>query len=117
MCITMSKALSPTAMLFLGELKAHPARMLLGLIVICIGVAMGYAVHLINRSALNEFSQAVQSLTGNADLEIRGPRLGFEEHVYVDLARLSEVEAASPLVEVDAKIPGQKETLRILGID
>ncbi len=91
--------------------------MLLSLAVICIGVTMGYAVHLINRSALDEFSQAVQSLMGNADLEIRGPRSGFNEKLYPRLAHLPEVTAASPIVEVDAKIPGQRETLHILGID
>ena len=105
------------APLLLSELKAHPGRTLFTLVVICIGVAMGYAVHLINRSALNEFSQAVQSLMGDADLEIRGPRLGFDDKLYPLIARLPEVAAASPIVEVDAKIPGQKETLRIVGID
>ena len=78
---------------------------------------MGYAVHLINQSALSEFNQAVRSLMGNADLEIRGPRSGFDESLYPTLARLPEVAAASPVVEIEAKIAGQKEALRILGLD
>src|SRR5207247_232220 len=69
------------------------------------------------RSALNEFSQAVQSLMGDADLEIRGPRSGFGEILYSRIVQLTEVADASPIVEVDAKIPGQKDTLRIVGID
>jgi putative ABC transport system permease protein len=107
----------PPAVVLLGELRAHPGRTLIGVLAIAIGVAMGYAVHLINHAALDEFSQAVRSLMGNADVEIRGPRAGFDETLYPRVAALPEVTAASPVVEVDARLPEQREPLKILGID
>ena len=107
----------PSAVLLLGELRSHPSRALIGVLAIAIGVAMGYAVHLINHAALDEFSQAVRSLMGNADVEIRGPRAGFDEMLYPRIATLPEVVAASPVVEVDARLPDRREPLKILGID
>lgn len=103
--------------LLVGEFSAHPGRAIVNLLVIAIGVAMGYAVHLINQSALNEFSRAALSLQGKAELEIRGPRSGFDEALYPRIARLAEVAAASPIVETEAKIAGRQEPLRVLGID
>ena len=67
--------------------------------------------------ALNEFSQAVQALAGEADLEIRGPRSGFDEATYARIAGLPEVAVASPVLEVEARLPGRQETLRVLGMD
>ncbi len=101
----------------LGEFRAHGKRVAIGVIAIAIGVAMGYAVHLINYAASSEFSQAVRSLMGNADLTVRGTRIGFNEQTYPLLARLPEVAVASPVVEIDAHIPQQSEALKIIGID
>ena len=44
-----------------GEWRAYPARVLLAALAIAIGVALGFAVHLINTSALTEFDRAVRS--------------------------------------------------------
>lgn len=101
----------------LGEFRAHGKRVAIGVIAIAIGVAMGYAVHLINYAASSEFSQAVRSLMGNADLTVRGTRIGFDEQIYPQLAGLPEVSVASPVVEIDAHIPQQSEALKIIGID
>ena len=46
-----------------------------------------------------------------------GPRGGFDEHLYALLAARSEVAAASPVVEVQAKIIGREEPLHLLGLD
>jgi putative ABC transport system permease protein len=109
-------ALSPAA-LFLAPLAQHKGRLAVSVLAIALGVALGYAVQLVNAVALNEFSQAVRSLAGEADLEIRGPRAGFDELLYPRLARLAQVAVASPVLEVDAKLPGRQETLRLLGLD
>ena len=109
-------SLSPAA-LFLAPLAQHKGRLAVSVLAIALGVALGYAVQLINAVALNEFSQAVRSLAGEADLEIRGPRSGFDELLYPRLARLAQVAVASPVLEVDAKLPGRQEPLRVLGVD
>ena len=89
----------------------------LSVLAIALGVALGYAVQLVNQSALNEFSAAVRTLSGEADLVVRGPRLGFDESLYARLAKLPDVAVASPVLEVDARLPGRREPLKILGLD
>ncbi|MFH1043573.1 MAG: ABC transporter permease [Pseudomonadota bacterium] len=109
-------ALSPAA-LFLAPLAQHKGRLAVSVLAIALGVALGYAVQLINAVALNEFSHSVRSLAGEADLEIRGPRAGFDELLYAQIARLPQVAVASPVLEVDAKLPGRQEPLRVLAMD
>jgi putative ABC transport system permease protein len=109
-------SLSPAA-LFLAPLAQHKGRLAVSVLAIALGVALGYAVQLINAVALAEFSQAVRALSGEADLEIRGPRSGFDEMLYARIARLPQVVVASPVLEVSAKLPGKYEPLRVLGLD
>lgn len=101
----------------LGELVRHPGRALLSALGIAVGVAMGMAVHIINESAISAFSMSVNVLSGEADLVVRGPRGGFDEEIFPRIARLPGVEAASPAVEVDAKLAGRRDTIKVLGLD
>jgi putative ABC transport system permease protein len=103
--------------LIAGEMRGHPLRTLIGILAIAAGVAMGYAVQLINRAAAGELSATVNSLMGNADIELRGPRAGFDEALYPSIARLPQVAAASPVIEVDARVAGRDESLKLLGVD
>ncbi len=107
----------PRRALLLAPLAQYKGRLAVSVLAIALGVALGYAVQLINAVALSEFSQAVQSLSGEADLEIRGPRAGFDEELYARVASLPQVAVASPLLEVDARLPGRQEPLRLLGVD
>ena len=103
--------------LFLAPLAAHKGRSLLSIVAIALGVALGYAVQLINQVAVNEFSQAVQVLSGQADLEIRGPRSGFDEALYPVVARMPEIVVASPVLELDVRIVGRREPLKLMAVD
>jgi putative ABC transport system permease protein len=58
--------------LLFGEWRAHPMRALLAVAAIAVGVAMGFAIHLINAAAFNEFSAAIKSLSGQADVQVAG---------------------------------------------
>ena len=106
-----------------GHARHHPLRATVQVIAVAVGVALGYAVNLINASALDEFSGAVRHVLGQSDLSISGGRLGFDEALYLRVAALPEVEVASPIVEVEAPVPGQAKsaaglaTLRIVGVD
>src|SRR4029077_9783581 len=102
---------------FAGSLAQNKARSLLSVVAIALGVALGYAVQIITQSAVNELALGVQALSGDADLQVRGPRGGFDESLYPVLARLPEVAAASPVVEVDAKLADRNEVLKIVGLD
>src|SRR5258706_3971462 len=92
-------------------------RMLLSVLAIALGVALGYAVHLINRAAVNELSAGVRALSGEADLEVRGGRAGFPEALYAQLARLPGVAVAGPVLEAEAAIAGGTQSIRLIGID
>jgi putative ABC transport system permease protein len=103
--------------LLLAPLAEHKGRTLLSIIAIALGVALGYAVQLINQVAVNEFSQAVQALSGQADLEIRGPRSGFDEALYPVVAQMPEVAVASPVLELDVRIMAKRESLKLMAVD
>jgi putative ABC transport system permease protein len=92
-------------------------RTLIAVLAIAFGVALGYAVELINRAAVNELTTGVATLAGRADLQVRGPRTGFDESLYGDIARVDGVAVASPVVEIDAGVRGHDEPLTLLGVD
>jgi hypothetical protein len=57
--------------LLLGEWRAHPLRALVAVAAIAVGIALGFAIHLMNAAAFNEFSSAIKGLSGVADIQIR----------------------------------------------
>src|SRR5258706_6658473 len=91
--------------LLLAPLSQHKGRLALSVLAIALGVALGYAVQLINQAAINEFAAAVQTLSGEADLAVRGPRAGFDESLYPRIARLPEVAVGRPVLEGGGRPP------------
>jgi putative ABC transport system permease protein len=100
-----------------GAFGANRGRTLIATLAIALGVALGFAIQTVNRSAIAEFTQGVSTLSGAADLVVRGGADGFDEAIYATIAREGSVAVASPVVEVDARLPGRDETLRMLGVD
>ena len=94
----MTARVSAIRAVFAGSLAQNRARTLLCVFAIALGVALGYAVQLINQAAIDELALGVRSLSGEADLEVRGPREGFAETLYPQLARLSGVRSARNLL-------------------
>jgi putative ABC transport system permease protein len=103
--------------LLLAPMLENKGRSALAVLAIALGVSLGYAVQLINQVAIGEFSQALHALSGRADLEIRGPRSGFDESLYASIAQAAEVAVASPIVELDVRLPSRREPLKIVGLD
>ena len=108
--------------LLAGPLLINRTRVLLSVLAIALGVALGYAIALINRAAVDEFGQAVRVVSGESDLTVRGARRGFPESVYPLLARQPEVEVASPMLEFGARIAdrgdrSEQRSLDIIGLD
>jgi len=106
-----------TSWLLVGEWRAHPVRALIALIAIMLGVALGFGIHLVNEAAFSEFSAATRSLSGSADLQVRGRNPQFDENIYEQLAALPEVDVAAPTLELDLSVPGQRSSLKLIGID
>jgi putative ABC transport system permease protein len=85
---------------------------------IAIGVALSFAVHVINRSAADAFGEAVRSVSGEADLQVRGSSaLGFDEMLYPRLMALGEVADASPVVQLRASLRTKDVSITLLGLD
>jgi putative ABC transport system permease protein len=93
------------------------ARLALSVAGIALGVALGYAVHLVNRAAVEDVAAAVRSVAGEADIEVRGGRAGFAEALYPKIARLPGVRFVSPVLELDVGVAGTERTLRVVGVD
>ena len=100
-----------------AEWRSHRGRALVAIATIALGVALGYAVQLINSAAFNEFSAAARSLSGEADLQVRGAQPLFDESIYPRLSTEPGVALASPVLALDVTVPDQSATLPVLGID
>jgi putative ABC transport system permease protein len=104
------------------ELRHHPWRNLAAVVSVMLGVALAFAVHLINASALDEFSQAVRSVGGQPDYELRsrsGAAQGISLATWGGLLKNPDVALAVPVLELStyALQDGKKLPLRVLGVD
>jgi putative ABC transport system permease protein len=102
------------------ELRHHPWRNAAAVVAVMLGVALALSVHLINASALSEFSQAVRSVNGQPDLTLRAAQGQFDESLYARIASLPEVSVASPVLELSTYAQaagGARQSLRVLGVD
>lgn len=104
------------AWLVMGEWRSHPGRFAATALAIAVGVALGFAVHLVNGSALASFEAAVTGVNGAADLQVsaRTP-LGFDERLYPRVATAPGVADASPVISLPARAGNGRFTL--LGVD
>ena len=87
------------------ELHKHPWRNAAAVVSVMLGVALAFAVHVINASALDEFAQAVRSVGGQPDLELRartGATAGIDDVLLARMARHADVALASPVLELSS---------------
>jgi len=105
------------AAVFLGSLARRRLATFFSLIAIILGVALGMAVQAVHEAALAEFGRGLSSLAGDADLQVAGPRGGFDESLYSILAGRPEIAEASPIVELEVRPAGRGEALQLLGVD
>jgi putative ABC transport system permease protein len=106
------------------ELTHHPWRNAAAVVAVMLGVALAFATHLINASALSEFSTAVRSVNGQPDLELRAAQGTFDEGVFGQLASNPQIALASPVLELTtyaqanpATPGGKRMPIRVVGLD
>ena len=102
------------------EWRYHPWRHAAALLAVALGVALAASVHLINVSALAEFSSALRATNGAPDLTLRGSSGDLPDAVYPAVALNDGVQRASPVLEVDTyarQADGRRLALRVLGLD
>lgn len=102
------------------ELRHHPWRNAAAVLAVMLGVALAFSVHLINASALSEFSSAVRSVNGQPDVELRAVRGGLDESLFARVAAHPGVALASPVLEAQTLMlasDGARRALRVVGVD
>ena len=93
------------------ELLHHPWRSATALLAIMLGVALGFAVHVINQSALDEFSRAVRSVNGQPDLQLHAMQGGLPLALYPQVAQTQGIAAAVPWLETTVLLPATRASL------
>ena len=94
--------------------KAQPGRWLIAGLAVALGIALAVAIHTVNRSALSEFSRALDLVNGQASAQIVIPTGEFSDQLYEQIAtRQTElgIRAVSPVLERNTA------QIRVLGID
>ncbi|MBJ2163481.1 FtsX-like permease family protein [Acidovorax sp. IB03] len=107
------------------DLRHHPWRSAAAVAAVMLGVALAFAVHVINASALDEFSQAVRAVNGQPDLEVRAMQGTLGEDLFAQIAPHPDVARANPVLEATAMASPAVQTspataptaLRLLGAD
>ena len=108
--------------------QAQRGRWLTAAAAVAVGIALATAIYTVNRSALAEFQQAIDTINGEASLQIVGRAGMFDEQVFdavLAAAPSVGIEAASPVVVVEVTLPGgpeqtagrKRERLAVLGLD
>jgi putative ABC transport system permease protein len=100
-----------------GEWRQHPGRVMIAVVAIAVGVALGFAIHLINGSAMIAFGQAMNSVNGAADMQVKAASsLGVDERLYPKILEVEGVEDASPVILLKAR-DSRGNALTLLGLD
>ena len=94
--------------------KAQPGRWFIAGLAVALGIALAVAIHTVNRSALNEFSRALDLVNGQASAQIVMPSGEFSDQLYDQIVTLQTklgIRAVSPVLERNTA------QIRVLGID
>ena len=102
--------------LLVRPLFREPVRALLTLLAIALGVAVVLAIDLAGNAAAGSFHSSLETLTGDADLEVTASG-GLPENIVGTLATLPYALNVEPRVEDYAVIPETKQTVPLIGLD
>lgn len=83
----------------LRDLLQKPVRTLLTVAGVGLGMAVVWAVHLSNQRSIGSFTESIELVNGQADLQIRGNGLPVDEALIRELSWLWQQGRLSPLVE------------------
>ena len=94
--------------------KAQPARWLIAGLAVALGIALAVAIHTVNRSALSEFSRALDLVNGQASAQIVMSTGEFSDQMYDKIVTHQTelgIRAVSPVLERNTA------QIRVIGID
>ena len=102
--------------LLVRPLFREPVRSALTLMAIALGVAVVLAIDLAGTAAAGSFHSSLETLTGDADLEVTASG-GVPERLVGTLATLPYALRVEPRMEDYAVIPETKQTVTLIGLD
>lgn len=104
--------------LWRAQAHAQPGRALTAVFAIAVGVALALAIHLVNRSALEEFATAMSTVNGEAQAQVAARAGSFDEALYARLAADAGGASVSPVIDATFAIADRPAaTLRVIGLD
>ena len=102
--------------LMVRPLKREPARNLLTIVAVGLGVAVVVAIHLAGEAATGSFRSSLETLAGDADLEISAIG-GLDESLLADLVSLPYPFQFAPRIEDSAVVHASGQTVPLVGVD
>ncbi|HRF72029.1 MAG TPA: hypothetical protein PL117_04585, partial [Accumulibacter sp.] len=102
-----------------AQFRTRRAATLLSLLAIALGVALGYAIHLINDAALADFARAMKSVQGDPDAVIAAR----DSAGSVPLATINAVASdpavlvVAPVIETRVRIDHSPTPVALIGLD
>ena len=102
--------------LMVRPLKQEPARNLLTIVAVGLGVAVVVAIHLAGEAATGSFRSSLETLAGDADLEISAIG-GLDESLLADLVSLPYPFQFAPRIEDSAVVHASGKTVPLVGVD
>ena len=98
------------------EITHHPWRTAVAVLAVMLGVALAYAVHLINASALAEFGSATQAVSGRPDVSLRA-RQGSLPDTLLPVGALTEKDHADLLKALEKPVERRYPSVDALATD
>lgn len=102
------------------EVRLHPWRHAVAVLAVMLGVGLALSVHLINASALSEFSAAAYRANGEPDAQLRSVTDRLDDR-WLDLLQAHPaVQVAAPVLDAQTQAfnaSGQRVAVRLWGID
>jgi len=100
----------------LRYLQSAPGRSLLTLFGIMLGVAVVYAIDVVNTSVTHAFRSTIDKVAGKTALVV-GAGTGVDEEWLETIQKLPGVAAAAPMIEQSARDEKSHTQLMVLGVD
>jgi putative ABC transport system permease protein len=102
-----------------AQFQTRKVATLLSMLAIALGVALGFAIDLINNAALADFSRAMKSVQGEPDAVIapRDSAASVPLSVVDQLSRDPAVSVVAAVIEVRVRVEGDASTVRLIGLD
>jgi putative ABC transport system permease protein len=98
------------------HMRSQKTRTLLTLIGIALGIAVVFAINIVNDSVLSSFTETIDTIAGKTALSV-GEGNGVAEEVLEQVQKVEGVEAAVPVIEESARDVKTGTQFAVLGID